>query len=419
MPSSEKYLIISTDTHAGLPPERYRDYVDPAYRATFDAAQLEEQALREDIQLDEHRAFLADWNKEIGDHGGMSGAWDVGVRQSEMDRFGIAGEVIFPDADAAGVGGVAKTPFNSGLGATGDNDPVLARVGATAHNRWLAEFCSNTPERRAGVAVVPVPHEVDASVKEVEQAAAWGLRGGIMIPTRWGSQLPYNDPHYDPLWEACASLDLPVTTHSGVGPDDYGMSPGLTAIYATESYWWAARPLWALILGGVFERHPSLRYVVAENGGWWAPDIIARMDSKWLGDHATRKFGPAVFRAGLSMKPSDYLNRNCWFAASVMGPIEVERRHAIGIGNLMWGDDFPHPEGSWPHTREWITDRFGAIPESESRRILGLNAAELYRFDTDALAPVVERIGPTPEQVRGDVPWGTDEFHAPTVGVAR
>jgi predicted TIM-barrel fold metal-dependent hydrolase len=227
-----------------------------------------------------------------------------------------------------------------------------------------------------------------------------------MIPTRWGTQLPYNDPHYDPLWEACAALQMPVTTHSGVGPDDYGISPGLTAIYATEAYWWAARPLWCLILGGVFERHPTLRYVLAENGAWWVPDIITRMDSKWEGDHATRKFGPAVFRAGLSMKPSDYLNRNCWFAASVMGPVEVERRDAIGVGNLMWGDDFPHPEGSWPHTPEWIVSRFGAIPEPDSRRILGLNAAELYRFDPSALAKTAERNGPTPDQISGQEPWG-------------
>jgi hypothetical protein len=125
------------------------------------------------------------------------------------------------------------------------------------------------------------------------------------------------------------------------------------------------------------------------------------MDSKWEGDHATRKFGPAVFRAGLTMKPSDYLNRNCWFAASVMGPVEVERRYDIGVGNLMWGDDFPHPEGSWPHTREWIQDRFGDIPEEDSRRILGLNAADLYRFDLDKLAPIVDRIGPTRDDISG------------------
>jgi predicted TIM-barrel fold metal-dependent hydrolase len=408
------YVIITTDTHAGLPPEQYRDWVEPQFREAFDEAAALESAMREELNLDAHKKFLAEWNKEIGDHGGMAGAWDVKVRQAEMDRFGIAGEVIFPDADAAGVGGVAKTPFNAGLGMTGDNDPVLVTAGALAHNRWLADFCSYSPERRAGVAVIPVPHDIDKSIKEVEAVAAAGLRGGVMIPAKWGTQLPYGDHHYDPLWEACASLGLPVTTHSGVGPDDYGITPGLTSIYATEAYWWAARPLWALILGGVFERHPTLRYVLAENGAWWVPDIITRMDSKWLGDHATRKFGPAVFRAELTMKPSEYLNRNCWFAASVMGPVEVERRREIGIGNLMWGDDFPHPEGSWPHTDEWIRDRMGTIPEEDSRRILGLNAVELYRFDLDALAPTVERIGPTPEDIRGPLHVPPDPAEAAT-----
>jgi predicted TIM-barrel fold metal-dependent hydrolase len=403
MTQSGKYLLISTDTHAGPPPEQYREYVDPAYRTLFDDAQAAEQALREDIQLDEHRKFLAEWNSEIGDHGGMTGAWDSAVRQKEMDDAGIAAEVIFPDADAAGIGGVAKTPFNAGLGSTGDNDPVLATVGAVAHNRWLAEFCALSPGRRAGVAVIAVPHDLEKSIREVEAAADSGLRGGVMIPARWGSQRPYNDPYYDPFWEACAALQMPVTTHSGVGPDDYGMTPGLTAIYATEAYWWAARPLWALILGGVFERHPTMRYVLAENGAWWAPDILTRMDSKWVGDHATRKFGPAVFRSGLTMMPSEYVARNCWFAASVMGPVEIDRRAAIGVDNLMWGDDFPHPEGTWPHTREWIQNRFAAVPEPDARRILGLNAAEVYRFDIDALAPIVERIGPSPIEIYGGI----------------
>ena len=80
------------------------------------------------------------------------------------------------------------------------------------------------------------------------------------------------------------------------------------------------------------------------------------MDAKWEGDHATRKFGPAVFRAGLTMKPSEYFDRNCWMAASVMGPVEIERRHEIGVGNLMWGRRLPasrghlaaHPASGWP-----------------------------------------------------------------------
>jgi predicted TIM-barrel fold metal-dependent hydrolase len=192
-----------------------------------------------------------------------------------------------------------------------------------------------------------------------------------------------------------------VHTHSGVGPNDYTWAPGLVAIYTTESYWWAARPFWALLLGGVFARHPALRYAIAENGAWWLPDILDRMDSKWEGDHATRKFGPATFRDGLEMKPSDYYRRNCWMAASVMGPTEIDRIDRIGADRLMWGHDYPHPEGTWPHTREWLRDRFGLVPEADARKILGLNAAGVYGFDLAKLQPVVDRIGPAPAEIHG------------------
>src|SRR3978361_480188 len=100
---SDKAVIVPTDTHAGLPPDQYRDWVEPKYRSAFDEAAALETAMREELDLDDHKKFLAEGNKEIGDPGGMTGAWDVDVRQAEMDRFGIAGEVIFPDADAAGV----------------------------------------------------------------------------------------------------------------------------------------------------------------------------------------------------------------------------------------------------------------------------------------------------------------------------
>jgi hypothetical protein len=67
----------------------------------------------------------------------------------------------------------------------------------------------------------------------------------------------------------------------------------------------------------------------------------------------------------------------------------------------MWGSDYPHPEGSWPHTRSWLAERFGRVPQDEVRRILGLTAAELYHFDTGALAPHVARVGPTVEEIHG------------------
>ena len=89
------------------------------------------------------------------------------------------------------------------------------------------------------------------------------------------------------------------------------------------------------------------------------------------------------------MKPSEYLDRNCFFGVSTPGVDDIERRHLIGVGNMMWGNDLPHPEGTFPYTRYWIRERFHDVPEDETRRILGLTAAEVYGVDLDALRPLV------------------------------
>ena len=187
-------------------------------------------------------------------------------------------------------------------------------------------------------------------------------------------------------------------THSGAGPSDYALGPGFVSIYAAEAWWWAARPFWVLILSGVFERHPNLKYSIAENGAWWVPDLIERMDEKWVGAHNTRKFGD-IFKMELPNKPSHYLDRNVFLAASTPGEAEIQRRHAIGVGNVMWGNDLPHPEGTYPHTRYWIAERFHGVPEAECRQILGETAADVYGVDRAALASVVEAIGPTVDEV--------------------
>jgi hypothetical protein len=163
--------------------------------------------------------------------------------------------------------------------------------------------------------------------------------------------------------------------------------------------------LHVLIWAGVFERCPNLKYSMAENGAWWAPDVIRKMDEKWIGGHNTRKFGNA-FRETLSMKPSDYLNRNCFFGASTPGVDDIERRHAIGLGNIMWGNDLPHPEGTFPYTRYWIRERFRDVPQDEVRVMLGETAAQVYSLDVDALQPLVDRIGPTVDEVHGNAPVG-------------
>jgi hypothetical protein len=101
----------------------------------------------------------------------------------------------------------------------------------------------------------------------------------------------------------------------------------------------------------------------------------------------------------LTMSPSEYFDRNCFIGASNTKRRELGMRYEIGVDNILWGNDFPHPEGTWPMTRQWLQRTFHDIPVDETRRMLGLSAAEIYGFDLDALRPIANEIGPTPDEL--------------------
>jgi predicted TIM-barrel fold metal-dependent hydrolase len=388
-----RYMIISSDCHAGLPNQEYRSWLDPEFRESFDEymsarALIEAELAQRGMRNEE---FAEEWERENEE--GLRGGWDATRRDRELDADGVVGEVIFPDADA--VSGGASAPFGAGLGATTEVPSELLMAGARAHNRWLAELCAESPERRAGVAVVPI-FDVEAAVAEITRARESGLRGGILIPSMWGSFEPYHHPRYDPIWSLCQDLQLPVHVHSGAADRAaYGEHVG---IYVAEVRWWSMRPLWFLLWAGTFERFPGLTFVVTECGCFWAPDLLWSSDIIYDREHAAKKLGKEL-TAHLSMRPSGYFDRNCYIGASNTRRRELGRRYEIGVGNIMWGNDFPHPEGTWPHTREWLRNAFNDIPVEETQQILGANAASCYQFDIDALRPLAQKVGPTPEDL--------------------
>ena len=394
------YLVISSDCHAGPPPEQYRGYMDPQYRERYDeflVALADMGQVAGAAQAKFREKFLA----KTGD-GGIRACWDPKLRDKELDKDGVAAEVVFPDADVLGIGGISSSPFGTGLGASGKDDAELAFAGARAHNRWLADLCASSPGRRAGIATVPIIHDVATAVEEIRRAHESGVRGGVMIPSQWAPQVSYNDTMYDPVWAACEELGMAVAVHSGGSPRDITPGSGTLPIFATEAWFFAARPLWVMIWGGVFERFPNLKLAVTENAAWWLPDILSSMDDLWTGVHGTLKFG-SVFREALPEKPSFYFHRNC-FLGTQMSANEIARRHEIGVDNVIWGNDFPHPEGTWPHTREWIRIRYHDVPEEEARKILGLNALRCYHFDAATLQAVADRIGPTADEIHNQPP---------------
>jgi hypothetical protein len=136
---------------------------------------------------------------------------------------------------------------------------------------------------------------------------------------------------------------------------------------------------------------------VTEAGCYWAADLLWRVDMMATREHGMRKLVGAT--EPLTMLPSEYFDRNCAIGASNTRRRELARRYEIGVGNLMWGNDFQHPEGTWPHTKEWLRKAFSDIPVDETAAILGGNAADVYGFDVDALTPLAEQVGPTPDEL--------------------
>lgn len=400
-----RHLVISADCHAGLPPEQYRDYLDPQYRETFDAALKTEIEMRRETEkymlVDELNAEWRDGREQA-----LTGAWDHDRRIEVLDADGIAGEVIFPD----GITEHNSPPFGANLGLSPVGvDRELQWAGARSHNRWIAEFCQMAPERRRGVAIVPATWDVDEAVREVRWARQNGL-GSIMIPLIWGNHTPYHHPKYDALWATCQDLEVVVHFHSGAADFEnyFGTWPlkpgdrpltGAVGIYVCEAVWAVVRPLTFLIWGGVFERFPRLKVAITEATTTWASGFMQHLDERYEDWHVTAKLGD--YKSHLSKKPSEYFRQNIRLG-TFFPRKEAEQRHATGLECMMWGSDYPHPEGTWPQTHEMMHDTFQGLPDEETAAMLGNTAAELYQFDVEKLAPLVERIGPEVQSFHTD-----------------
>lgn len=383
-----RHIMISTDGHAGLPPERYKEYLDSKYHKAFD------EALPKQIKMTkifEEKFLVKDFNDKWreGIEEDLTGAWDSSQRDRVLDNDGVVAEVLFPD----GITEMNAPPFGAGLSLkTWGIDPELQWAGARAHNRWMAEFCAENPLRRIGLAIVPACYDVTKACEEVKWAREHGLKG-ILIPAIWGEYPAYNDTYYYPLWELCQELDMVIHTHAGPTCDYNFDLPGAMGVFLMEYHWWASRPLWTMIMSGVFENFPKLKFCLTEVGEFWLPGMIEMMDIRASVKHTSGKLGD--FRTHLSMKPSEYFRRNCRVGASAeMDKVSVDARYDIGVECLMWGTDYPHPEGTWPKTRERMINCFKGIPEKELEQILGLNAIDFYSLDLEKCREVANKIGP-------------------------
>jgi predicted TIM-barrel fold metal-dependent hydrolase len=390
--------VISADNHCGGDLFDYEPYLPKRWHEEFRAwaASYENPWEFMDPRLadGEEENFLvgtASWHSPLN--------WDTPRRLRHLEEDGVAAEVLFPNTAPP----FLPTSALSGAPPTTREEYDRRWAGLQAHNRWLVDFCAEIPGRRAGVAQVML-YDVADAVAEVKRIHEASLTGGILLPMEGpeGARVPLHYPEYEPFWEVCEDLGVPVQRHGGAPgePRTERTGPGVSAIGIAEGTFFSHRVLAQLVFGGVFERHPRLRLVFTETGGGWVPDLLKHLDGVYL---AGRAGGRLTFlepdMAPLSMRPSEYFAQNCYVAASVLTPSESDLRYETGVDRLMWGQDYPHSEGAYPYSREALRAVFATVPVDEIRTILSDTPAKLFGFDLEKLQAVADRIGPTVEEI--------------------
>jgi predicted TIM-barrel fold metal-dependent hydrolase len=356
--------VISADSHVTEHPDAYRKhvaardrddaphvarnadggdvYVIPGMRTAIPIGLVAAAGKRpEDISL---AGRFEDW---------YPSGWDPRLRAADQDRDGVAAEVLYPTV---------------GMVLCNHKDLAYKRTYMQAYNRWIAEYCATDPARLIGIGQTAMRTPAEG-IEDLREIAALGLRG-VMLPGVPG-QADYDDPIYDPFWEAAVDIGLPLSFHILTTPSDWGgrvrgpfMNHAVAIIRANQDI------MGMLVFGGVFERHPRLRIVCVEADAGWVPHWTYRMDHYYERHR--------YMRAGtLSRRPSEIFREHIyvtfqddWAAFRTVDLQNPER--------LMWGNDFPHSDSTWPRSQEVLREHAARLPAATRDLIVHDNVARLY-----------------------------------------
>ena len=375
--ASDHYTIITADSHAGGSHAQYREYLDPKYRDDFDAWRGKYRNPFKDLKDDRRERN-----------------WDSARRWREEEADGVIAEVIFPNT---------VPPFFPSFvlfAQPPKPDEYEHRLaGIRAHNRWMADFVAECPERRAGIGQI-FTNNLDDAIEDIHFIKEHDLRGGVLIPNlapdvTWLK--PIYDPEFDRLWAEIEELGMPINVHGGTGAPDYGKYPVAQLLYINEVGFYSQRPLVQMILSGIFERFPKLKFVITETGGAWIPPLLSRLDQVMARIRDTGATGEIRYPKEIVLPKlaSEYFAQNCWVGVSQPGPADAAVLDKIGRDRFMWGSDYPHDEGTYPYTREHLRQVFHGVDTEQMRKILGGTCADLYGFDMASLAGLAAQHGPT------------------------
>jgi predicted TIM-barrel fold metal-dependent hydrolase len=420
--SGDRIIVVSTDSHAGVPPARWAEYLPAEYHDLLPKLRDDNKIYPTMIRLFTERLMTRPEYTEGHKTGGYRGLYDPDIRLAEMDREGVAAEMVYLGDFRLG------DMFHN---IQNDRYPLDAWAwGARGWNRFVSDTFGFATDRFLLVGAIGPCVDMDETLADLDWIADHDFAGTYAPGYMRHPDLPQlYDRYWDPYYERAVERGLPLVVHAGWGWDQ-GVSfdmfremyhatveaagtDDLDALLAHPELWRKGvfgtgeffsdikprRPLWQMILGGVFDRHPDLKVVFTEIRGDWLPPTLRHLDHVF---EANRADIPA------KEKPSEYWQRNFLVGVSFTHRSEVAIRHDIGIHQFTFGRDYPHPESTWPHTKEWMRAAFAGVPEDELRLILGENAARFLNLDRDRLAEIAARIGPTFAEINSGPPVPED-----------
>jgi len=364
---------ISADSHVTEPPNCFADYIDPAFREVAPRVVTRDgrgdvfviEGLKTDVPFGlmaaagRDPAELKDASKLFGEL--HRGGWDPKARLADQDRDGVAAEIIYPTV---------------GMVICNHPDIDYKRACFHAYNRWIEDFQSGAPDRLFALPLTPVA-SVDEAIKDVQGFRDRGFKG-VMFPGFPGTAEDYDHPSFDRLWSALEELEMPISFHVFAGgKDDGGMrysgghrGPPMNrwgdVIHANQAL------IGMFILSGVFERHPKLKLVGVEGDAGWAPHYIYRMDHAFQKHRYWLKPG-----ADLKQPPSTYFNENVYLTFQDDW-VAFKMTHLMNPRRLMWANDFPHSDATWPDSQALLAEHTAHLSEQERSWILRDNVRELY-----------------------------------------
>ena len=385
------FKLVSADSHIVEPPHTYSKYIDPAFRDR--APKIGKDRLGGDafevegmppIVLGSVAAAGID-PREITPLGRSfdqlpAGGSDPKQRLADQDRDGIAAEVIYPSV---------------GMVLCNHEDGDYKQACMWAYNRWLAEeFCAAAPDRLIGLGQTAV-RSVAEAIEDLEKFKEMGFRG-VMLPGFPATEFDYDDPQFDALWRAAVELEMPVSFHiltsksdglrnvASPGEMTKSQTPWRGGLYnATHQVLKSLQDIIGMFVWGqVFERTPDLKMICVEADAGWLAHYSYRMDHFYDRHRYWMKLGD------MGQRPSETLKRNVFLtfqdditAFKAVGQIDAH--------NLLWANDFPHSDSTWPWSVQLLKAQTMELSEEAKDLILRDNTARLYGIDVKALPEAV------------------------------